>query len=298
MNAFFWSKRKSAGFVVPAKPGRRRKLSVWRQGLGAGFVLIVLFLVVAVGMGKSGLAKILSSDDHHQVRILLVGRTAEKISYLGIASWAPDQSSVVWLPEWLGQTNDDSSTDLDIRASISQKLALPLTGKIELKSESAQSWPHDLDIGFWPALKLAKPDRDLYYRLWLASRGGQGLVLTAGDAPQLRQEMQLTPLFTAFNRDCPIMVINTVPVTGLGSRYSMMLEREGLRVVRLDSDQTQQANSQVWFDADLADRCQKVADVMQSLFSPDLAQPRPDLESEYRASIVVFLGQDSQALSE
>ncbi len=293
----YWSKQKTTGYVTVAQKGRRRQLTPWRWSLVAILVVVVLALVAVVGVGKRGVAGLLSAQFTTQARILLVNRMTDGSLELGVASLDSDQLRTTWLSSFSDQIAPELNNQ-NVRSVVSQRLGMPLTGQFELNHLSGESWSKNLDAGFWSAIKLPSSDRQLYYRLWIASRDDSDLSLTATDPATIRQELKLTGLFTSYNRDCPVMIINTTATSGLGNRYAGMLEREGLRVVRLDSDSSQLSNSAVLFDQNMTSQCQKVADVIQSLFSGELAQAQTDLEQEYRVGIVVRLGQDGQFLTQ
>jgi len=90
---------------------------------------------------------------------------------------------------------------------------------------------------------------------------------------------------------CAIAVINTTSIPGLGRKLSTIMEQSDLWVVRIDDADQDFPNSKVVLRPD-ADCLQTSKSVSHLLPSEESIQEDQGLSQEYRADVVVFLGED------
>lgn len=94
--------------------------------------------------------------------------------------------------------------------------------------------------------------------------------------------------------DCPVAVINTTNISGLGSKTGRVLEKSGIAVIRItDEDQTEPNTTVIQTSEDLSDSCQFVHTKIESLL-PVVADQKIESAalSRYRAPLVILIGSD------
>lgn len=96
-------------------------------------------------------------------------------------------------------------------------------------------------------------------------------------------------------RECPVAVINTTGTTGLASVVSEIIEENGGLVVRVTNQYTDFTSSSLYVSTDSREVCQPLIDLVTRIFPASLKQiPATDnLTGEYRAKLILFLGEDS-----
>ena len=92
--------------------------------------------------------------------------------------------------------------------------------------------------------------------------------------------------------DCPVAVVNTTNKAGLAAEMSTILEKTGAVVVRIVDQSSPYQLSTFSYEAyNLA--CQALVDRAQALFPTQIVkQDNYKLRQEYRADLVIFIGED------
>lgn len=92
--------------------------------------------------------------------------------------------------------------------------------------------------------------------------------------------------------DCPAAVVNTTSKPGLASKVSTILEKSGAVVVRITDQSSPYQLSTFVYEADNL-ICQALVDRTQALFPKQTVEiDSYQLRQEYRADLVIFIGED------
>lgn len=92
--------------------------------------------------------------------------------------------------------------------------------------------------------------------------------------------------------NCSVAVVNTTDKTGLATKMSDILEKSGVVVVRVTDQNSPYQLSTFSFNADHGS-CQSLSERLQVLFPGKVTQQQHDqLQQEYRADLVIFIGKD------
>jgi len=92
--------------------------------------------------------------------------------------------------------------------------------------------------------------------------------------------------------DCNVAVVNTTDKTGLASKISDMLEKNGAVVVRVTDQNSPYQLSTLSFNPDHGS-CQLLSERLQVLFPDKITrQDHAQLQQEYRADLIIFIGKD------
>lgn len=114
---------------------------------------------------------------------------------------------------------------------------------------------------------------------------------TIADVPS-----QLSAVTSIFAREealqCPVAVVNTTSTTGLAQNMSGILEDSGALVIRVASESNQEPTSRI-VAAAATPECQRIIDSITKMLpvSPVYAE-NEDVLRQYRARLVLFLGED------
>ncbi len=297
------------GHLKMAKPYKAARRPWIKSSLIGLVVLLILVVAAVVGMGKRGLIGLMVGKNQlGPQRYLIISPVNDQKVRLGIAVWQDGEGSLSWLPtlETIEASNGGSLSD----QKWFQKLGLLFggvyqtgVGVVAEKDTDAKNLGQEIEGKLWQGWGMGAPERVQLARLWLITHAGTVTTAQASAGAQLRRELDLGPLLTSFNSNCPVMIINTTGYTGLANRYSQLLETEGLRVVRLDTSNEAMAKSKIWIDSAKAQSCLPAAQIISGLFSNQYAdqnqvEKHDDLDAQYRASLVLFLGEDSTGLAE
>ena len=96
--------------------------------------------------------------------------------------------------------------------------------------------------------------------------------------------------------DCSVAVVNTTENIGLASKMSAILEKNGVVVVRVTDQNSPYQLSTFSFSADHGS-CQSLSKRLQVLFPSEVSQQQHDqLQQEYRADLIIFIGKDLGSL--
>jgi hypothetical protein len=92
--------------------------------------------------------------------------------------------------------------------------------------------------------------------------------------------------------DCSVAVVNTTEKTGLALKMSDIVEKNGAVVVRVTDQNSPYQLSTFSFSSDHGS-CQLLSDRLQVLFpSKVIKQNHDQLQQEYRADLIIFIGKD------
>jgi hypothetical protein len=95
--------------------------------------------------------------------------------------------------------------------------------------------------------------------------------------------------------NCPVAVINATSASGLAANFSLMLERSQFAVIRKANLSADYQQSQVIYDTQNLD-CQFLLDRLDRFGKFQINQQDQAVLSEYRAKMVIILGEDLASL--
>lgn len=92
--------------------------------------------------------------------------------------------------------------------------------------------------------------------------------------------------------DCLVAVVNTTEEVGLASKISTIIEKNGAVVIRITDQNSPYQLSTFSFDPD-NNSCQSLSERLRVLFPGQIIkQHQAQLQHEYRADLIIFIGKD------
>ncbi len=105
--------------------------------------------------------------------------------------------------------------------------------------------------------------------------------------------MQDKVQFPSLAADCPISIVNTTGVSGVGGKVASVLEKSGFSLLRVADDDHVEAKSTIYV-GNSQQKCAAVLAHLPALF-PQAVSIRKDIQKtiQFRSEIVIFLGKES-----
>lgn len=98
-------------------------------------------------------------------------------------------------------------------------------------------------------------------------------------------------------QSCPIAVVNTTPTKGLAQSYSKSIEKSGGFIIRVTSSATLKDKSSIYVTDNST--CLGIANDIKRLFPNEIVtEINPAITNEYRANVVLYLGEDSYKVTD
>ncbi len=91
--------------------------------------------------------------------------------------------------------------------------------------------------------------------------------------------------------DCPVAIINTTPEAGLANAVATILEKGAFLVIKKDSNTDNLAQSQIFYDPDQSS-CGRLLAKLTTVLPSNIVTVDQEITLKYRASLVLYLGQD------
>ncbi len=97
-------------------------------------------------------------------------------------------------------------------------------------------------------------------------------------------------------QNCPVVVVNTTTEPGLARTITDSFEENGVFVVRTISETPTVERTIVLIDSSVIETCEPIAEKISVFFpDPPEREVREDLESYYRGTVIILLGNDTAA---
>lgn len=94
-------------------------------------------------------------------------------------------------------------------------------------------------------------------------------------------------------RQCPVALVNTTPVNGLGGQIGQLLENSGVFVIRVTDTSNAEPTTQLFLNPDSAEACELVVKILERGFGFELQSSFDQRRAaQFRAEAVVLLGED------
>ncbi len=110
------------------------------------------------------------------------------------------------------------------------------------------------------------------------------------------QKATATSVYADIPPDCSVAVINTIGVTGVGTRVGTILQKSGLSVVRISDEQTELPTTQLIEGADAQKCLNQHLHLLNSLPVATKVVKDDVRSAQYRASMVLMIGNDLKPL--
>lgn len=91
--------------------------------------------------------------------------------------------------------------------------------------------------------------------------------------------------------DCPIALINTTSESGLATTLANILQKSSYSVIKKDNNQDNLSQTKILYDPNVVG-CVPVLDKLSKFLPSSLLEKNEEVISNYRAAVVVYVGQD------
>lgn len=265
----------------------------------------LLFSLVAVGMLGVGLYFLASIvlpmvfPLERDTTVVFVPAGQQATDVIGVVTFKPSNSSVtgalVSLNDWPNPVPEDSSYESaaawsqTLRLVVDQVIPTPVFSQLRHSQMVPTILWEDLrqtQILDWFSLQQT--------RLWVFARGvpsAQRRWLEVASPQQWERSKFQMVLGNQFTQ-CPVGVINTTSTSGLATRMSSLIEESGYPVVRLTDNRDNLEQSHIFVDADRPECLAEAQRLARLLPQEVVVTADSSVVRQYRAQIVLFLGQE------